>query len=240
MWNFTVRCVIKPDLSKLDHLDLADQRVTCDSQKPIREVNVEDVLLDSHTNKIHKDKIQSAKQEYIMQAMDIAYNILPNDMPTDGKEFKTWLKENQKSLEKRERKKDKIPIRTAKPKVSDTASNKTEVLILKLSTENSSTKTGTANIVNQFAKEFSLPLKENKSFLPQNHDMTFAIDDARRRFLFDCELKEHSKQQANLMKTISSQEQNIVGEDTAEAYHLASMREEISKTVRSSTSPLTD
>ena len=77
MWNFTVRCVIKPNLCEIKQL-FETKETAYYPQKPLDEVVVDDILLDSKSNEPLKHMWNDQQDRYLLQILDICLNKVPS------------------------------------------------------------------------------------------------------------------------------------------------------------------
>ena len=127
----------------------------------------------------------------------------------DGKEFDTWLMKD-KSFNKADQG-SKYDICLGKPNVqSSPHCSKSDTLILPLSLEDNATTTGTAAIIEEFGKEFSVPCEHAKEYLPFDSQMkNFDINAVRRRQEFLASLTEHRKDMTEIIRSLHEAEKNI-------------------------------
>lgn len=88
--------------------------------------------------------------------------------------------------------------------------SKSETLILPLSLENNATTTGTAEIVEQFGKEFGVPCEHAKEYLPfDQKSQSFDIEAARRHQDFLASLSNHKKDMMETVRRLTEAEKGF-------------------------------
>ena len=192
--NYTVRGAIKPDLCGIEDL-FADGGTALQSQKPVNTMKYEDILIEN--NEELYNIIQPHKKKYFLDALDTACNKIPDDIINnkDESEFKHWCKRNKIKLKE---KKNVIRLKNVTIPHENNVKGTSKTLCLPLSFENSATKTGMSQILDQLASDFDIPVPDQCNYLPFDETtLTFSVLEARQLHYFNKEVKEHIKQQQN-------------------------------------------
>ena len=141
-----------------------------------------------------------------------------NDIPKPPKSFVDmseteithWLaKVDFAKHEKENEKKSKINPPSKQERCSSSQSTKSNVINLKLSLEDNSTLTGTAAILEQFGKEFSIPCSHNYEISFNKLDKTFDIMSARMQYEFMRSVDIHSAEMQHMEREMLSYEKHI-------------------------------
>ena len=163
---------------------------------------------------------------YYLELLNQSLNGIPTPPKPFGEmreaEFNSWLsridfaKHNSVTEEK-----FKINPPSKQERCSSSQSSKTEVVNLKLSLEDNSTLTGTAEIVEQFGKEFSIPCPKNYEIPFNQTGKKFDINSARMQYEFvrsvelhRTEMLETEKQMRSREKQLDIPDENNSGSDT--------------------------
>ncbi|CAB3977431.1 Hypothetical predicted protein [Paramuricea clavata] len=72
MWNFTVRAVMKPDITGIDALSAKSMDLT--EQRPIKDLKAEDFFLDSYPDL--KELLQNRYDAYLIEALHMVIHEL--------------------------------------------------------------------------------------------------------------------------------------------------------------------
>ena len=152
--------------------------------------------------------------------MKIAYQFVPanfRDLVTKTeKDFKEFVKEN--GLQDKESLKDKpnikgflhISVPPYKKEFPATSNLKSRILIQPISTQDESSITGTAAIIEEFAKEIDKEIPDIKPYLLfDEQKLQFDLSEARQRYIFAVSMQHHKKQHENLMKEIICRDKTI-------------------------------
>ena len=141
-----------------------------------------------------------------------------NDIPKPPKplvdmsktEITHWLaKADFTKHEKETEKKFKINPPSKQERCSSSQSTKSNVINLKLSLEDNSTLTGTAAILEQFRKEFSIPCSHNYEISFNKLDKTFDIMSARMQYEFMRSVDIYSVEMQHMEREMRSYEKHI-------------------------------
>ena len=116
----------------------------------------------------------------------------------------------QQDLDQLKKNKGKYVIQVPETVKAHGVNKKSEVVILPLSLENNSTITGTASILEEFGKEFSITCSHDTCFLPFNENpKTFDLKEARSRFEFIKLLEKHKVEMNELKSQHDRREKGI-------------------------------
>ena len=152
--------------------------------------------------------------------MKIAYHLVPVNFKdlaekTD-KDFKDFVKDNclhdKDALNDKPNMKGFMPISVPPPKKEfpSTSNRKSDILIQPISTEDKSSVTGTASIIEEFACEIRKKIPAVKPYLLfDEQKLQFDISEIRRRYIFAVSMQHHKKHQENLIRTISRRDKTI-------------------------------
>ena len=133
-----------------------------------------------------KEIFEQYRKQHILQCMDIAFNRIPAEEWTKANHDKERL-----SMQLKEDKKV-IPIAKESIPLEHVNQGAEKVFTLPISFEDSSTLTGSAELLKSFADHLQIPLKEDVKYLPFNEkDIWFELEDARRKYVFEQELAFH-------------------------------------------------
>ena len=161
----------------------------------------------------HQKIWEKWKDRYFLDLLDTGLNKVPESTipftSMNEDDLNSWLKEQDFT---------KVP----KPKynVKVLADNelcthrqmvkKTETVILPLSLENNATLTGTAEILEEFGQEFSIPCPHNTGYLPYDvKGNRFDIASARKHFEFMDSIMLHREEMAEFEEAINSTEKQL-------------------------------
>ena len=165
----------------------------------------------------HKKLWDDWCDRYYLELLDIGLNYIP--MPpksfSEMEEFEmnAWLSKTDlaKSIDSAEKKcKVKVPSKDDFCHCSQDIS-KTDVIQLPLSTENIATLTGTASILEEFGKEFSIPCPEINEIPFNKSDKKFDIGAARNQFDFIRSVHTHQAAMLEFAKQLTSLEKELDG-----------------------------
>ena len=146
-----------------------------------------------------------------------------NEIPVPDKDFKDlteeefveWLSKQDISVLRR---KGKYLIQVPEMINPQSSNAKSDVVILPLSLEDNSTITGTACILEEFGKEFSISCNHDTCFLTFNDNTkTFDLKEARNRFEFLTLLEKHKSEMKELKLQLERREKGVEGAASVEA-----------------------
>ena len=153
MWNFTVRCVIKPNLCEIKQL-FETKETAYYPQNPLDEVVVDDILLDSESNEPLKPMWNDQQDRYLLQILDIGLNKVPSGFyklrsePMEKVDQFLVQEKANITTENAKIQNYKISVPLIKQDFPKKISNeKSQILPLPLSTQNEAFLSGTACIL---------------------------------------------------------------------------------------------
>ena len=167
MWNFTGLGALVPNVSQIEHL-FSDKETALESQIPLLELSDEHALIESHQelNQIW----ENFRDRYFLSILDRAINNIP-ECEKDiekmiEKEINAIIKSIKDENGPQEIVKIEVPDLLDIISEKDINNTKSDVNIMNLSIEDNSTFSGTANILNDLAQDFSIPCKLNRECIP--------------------------------------------------------------------------
>ena len=186
MWNFTVRGLLVPYLEGLDNL-FSSSETAVESQHDVKDFTFNDIALES--NKDHYELWNNHVDSYLSKLLQDGLSLSTKKPLKEMSEkecnhcLSTHSYSNSKDLE----------ICADLSYIDSSQSHKkTNTIILPLSLENNSTLAGTCGILDQFAKEFSIPTSCQSENLPfDNNCKTFCLKQAREHAEFIFMMNHH-------------------------------------------------
>ncbi|CAB3988924.1 Hypothetical predicted protein [Paramuricea clavata] len=161
MWNFTVRAVMKPDITGIDGMSAKSMDLT--EQRPIKDLKAEDFFLDV-TFPEFKEMTESNFDSYVEEQL----------YKRDSEDGSEETSESYYLIEC-------VGIDQEYPE----STKQTNVMVLPLSIEDESLTTGTASVLREFAKDLDITICKTDDHLTyKEHNKKIDINAARERYKF--------------------------------------------------------
>ena len=188
MWNFTVRGLLIPVIDGIGHLFSCKETAT-QSQHDVKKFNYENLAIEK--NEEHMRIWKTHKDGYLLKLLKDALSLKTNISLRDMSE------QNCNSTLKNMTYLIKDDFKFVSDASIDLSCSgvKSKTITLPLSLENNSTLAGTGVILDQFAKELSIPSSHKIESLPfDSNTKTFCLKKARDHTEFNILLSHHKRQ----------------------------------------------
>jgi hypothetical protein len=185
MWNFTVRGLFIPQTDEINHL-FTCRETACQSQHDVTKFTYADLTINNNKEhlRIWEDQVDNYLTQLLKDGLSFKTNAPFRDMSES--DCNSCLKNKSYNIS------EDLKI-TLKNNINQSRSGiKSQTVILPLSLENNSTLAGSAVILDQFGKEFSIPSVSKVENLPfDTSTKAFCLKKAREHVEFNLIVSHH-------------------------------------------------